>query len=44
MILLLGNEELRSYIGKNAIETAKKFDIKRIVNETLHFYEEALSI
>ena len=42
MLLLLGNEELRNYIGKNAIETSKKYDIKRIVNETIHFYEEAL--
>ena len=44
IIILLGNEELRGYIGKNAIETAKKYDIERIVNETIHFYEEALSI
>jgi glycosyltransferase involved in cell wall biosynthesis len=44
MILLLGNEELRNYIGKNAIQTSKKYDIERIVNETIHFYEEALPI
>ena len=44
LIKLMREKDLRNKIGNEAKETAKKFDIKRIVNETLHFYEEALSI
>ncbi len=44
LIKLMGDNELRYKIGISARETAKKFDIKRIANETLHFYEEALSV
>lgn len=44
LMKLILNGKLRNSIGKSAKETSEKFDIKRIVNETLHFYEEALSI
>lgn len=44
LMKLIEDKDLRLKIGKNAKETVAKYDIKRIVNETLHFYEEALSI
>ncbi len=44
IIKLINDENLRIKIGKSAQETAVKYDIERITNETLSFYEEALSV
>lgn len=40
IIKLLGNEELRFFLGNNAKKTAEKYDIVDVVNETISYYEE----
>jgi glycosyltransferase involved in cell wall biosynthesis len=40
LITLIKNENLRITIGKNARKSIEKFDIKRITNDTIRFYEE----
>lgn len=44
LMKLISDKDLRIKIGLEARETVAKYDIKTIVNETIHFYEEALSI
>ena len=43
LLTLIKDEELRMKIGKNAKEKAKSYDIKKITNDTIRFYREALS-